>query len=957
MSRAKRTWEQAAAQTLTTDTRNGTLAAVCDDVVSSSPPSRRHRSDEKREHAKKRQPSRRATEGEGPPRAEAEAIEGATNAEERSAFAQTSNYVTRTHAAEGGEAPEAEESIAEWYASGGSGWHAQEQEGEEAGEHAQALFSVSMEEELASSAHDHMSFASAPVLHYASATQQQLSELSRTGEELRTRVCAQQHAASASLYGMPMHTQSLRHAIKGAFAGKKKLVSEEETDGLECVRCKKRGHTRESCPDQMQEASADEGGRDAWVRQLINQPPVDIAVVNAQLTLEQGVAAWKERGARMNAGNPWEGSARKEDSLRRMLGYHKAMGMGSVHLGWIGFGVPLMFSDGRVPRALAFKNNKTAEEYGEFVDREHASSLADGSYRECTRGELLGICPLQVVKNESSQKLRLIQDLRWINGHIPNVKFRMESLYKELGDVVRQGDKLLTTDIAKAYYCLPMHPDAQRYLGWSWRGKYYMPTCLVFGLSSAPRVFTKIMRPMMAFMRSLNVRVLGMIDDYLWADTPERILHVRDAVQSVMSGLGWSLNAKCVFVPQDEVLMLGMLINSHLSQVRAPPKKVAASRSDIERMLSRLHEQQPVAILDVQRVAGRLMSMMLAYGGVRVFTRHLYRAIAMAQEENESRRASGGRQLTHLQMEAGAVEELSFWKERLLTHNGHEIHCRETQVQVLMWSDASDVGWGGEAAGAVTQLPAAQVEAPLYPVAQMAFGELPHREIARSSTRRELVALLLVARTPSILAQIRGKRVRVILDSVPALRNLIKGGGPVRELCAAVKEWQLFCEAEGIKPTYEWVERAVNWRADQASKLLHQQHTWKHASMEAWLRAQMNALPATQWRKRNNHFLYGAVPVFLPMFHQVDARVEMIRSQLEEAVIVVPRWPAGGTSDWYRRIRASSIAQWSMGRVRDWYKESPRTGHNDELEAFWLMGRRGEKARDALRAAQSASAQ
>ena len=46
----------------------------------------------------------------------------------------------------------------------------------------------------------------------------------------------------------------------------------------------------------------------------------------------------------------------------------------------------------------------------------------------------------------------------------------------------------------------------------------------------------------------------------------------------------------------------------------------------------------------------------------------------------------------------------------------------------------------------------------------------------------ELIALLKVANTPNILAQIRGKRIRVIMDSIPALRNLIKGGGPVPEL-------------------------------------------------------------------------------------------------------------------------------------------------------------------------------
>ena len=72
-----------------------------------------------------------------------------------------------------------------------------------------------------------------------------------------------------------------------------------------------------------------------------------------------------------------------------------------------------------------------------------------------------------------------------------------------------------------------------------------MPTCLVFGLAPAPRIFTKIMRPMMAFFRSLEVRVLGMIDDFHWAERPSGILTLRDAVRLVLPQLGWSFNEKC----------------------------------------------------------------------------------------------------------------------------------------------------------------------------------------------------------------------------------------------------------------------------------------------------------------------------------------------------------------------------------------------------------------------------
>ena len=675
---------------------------------------------------------------------------------------------------------------------------------------------------------------------------------------------------------------------------------------------------------------------------------VNIAEVNKGLSLNEGIQQWIKRGTELNEGNPWLTSTRREDSLRRYLGFHKALGMNDVLIGWIGFGIPLHFIHGKAPEPLAFRNHASAAEESEFIDKEHAASVADGSYVEVSREELLGVCPLQVVKHPVSGKRRLVQDLRWINGHLPNVQFRMESLFNELGDIVKLQDKLLTTDIAKAYYCLAMHPDARRYLGWEWKGKYYMPTCLVFGLSTAPRVFTKVMRPMMAFFRSLGVRVLGMIDDYLWAAQKERINDVKAAVLTVLPQLGWSLNEKCELEPQDEVLMLGMLINAKEFVVKAPEKKVNATLHDIKAALWKRENQQPITLQSVQRITGRLMSMMLAYSGMRVFTRDLYRVIAIASEANEIRKLRGERGVYVVVLDSKAVDDLLFWQQRLLTHNGHRINNRDEQVQFVLWSDASDLGYGGEVAGVESAVGAARVAAaerqvPDEPVEQMVYGELPTCEIQHSSTRRELVGLLLVASNPKILKQITGKRVLIIMDSVPALRNLIKGGGPVDNLNQAVREWTRFCEAHHIEAEYEWVERAGNWRADQASKLMHQQHSWKKKEMEAQVRDRLSLFKATQWKKRSNHFLYGKVPVFTPMFHQVDARLEMIMSQLEEAILVMPQWPAGGMTDWYRRAVDHSIARETLGKASQWYKEVPLTGHDDVLEAVWILGKRGKK--------------
>src|SRR5690606_1116916 len=276
------------------------------------------------------------------------------------------------------------------------------------------------------------------------------------------------------------------------------------------------------------------------------------------------------------------------------------------------------------------------------------------------------------------------------------------------------------------------------------------------------RVFTKVMRPMMAFMRSLGVRVLGMIDDYMWAEQPERVEAVKKAVQAVLPNLGWRLNAKCVWEPADEVLMLGMLINTKEFQVRAPEKKIETALQAISAVLTPLKNGSrfPTPLHALQRVTGLLMSMVLALPAVRVYTRDLYRCIAIAEEQREMDRMAGrgrsARACVHLS--EGAKEELEFWQTRLRTHNGLPIDSRETAVEVLLWSDRKSVGWGGEAAGVQVKLAS---EEPTGPVEEMVYGSLPQSEIGNSSTRRELVGLLSLARTPKILEQIRGRSIKV----------------------------------------------------------------------------------------------------------------------------------------------------------------------------------------------------
>ena len=130
--------------------------------------------------------------------------------------------------------------------------------------------------------------------------------------------------------GMPEHDMSLRRAILKHFEGRKKLLHEQTIAGLACAGCGKTGHTQAGCPDRTQSEKEDSTVADRWVRRLMELPRVRIAEINRGLTLEEGVKRWLERGRIANERNPWAQSQKREDTLRKQLGYHYAMGMSAA---------------------------------------------------------------------------------------------------------------------------------------------------------------------------------------------------------------------------------------------------------------------------------------------------------------------------------------------------------------------------------------------------------------------------------------------------------------------------------------------------------------------------------------------------------------------------------------------------------------------------------------------------
>lgn len=89
-------------------------------------------------------------------------------------------------------------------------------------------------------------------------------------------------------------------------------------------------------------------------------------------------------------------------------------------------------------------------------------------------------------KNDGSH--RLILNLKRLNEHVTHKHFTMKSL-QTAAQLIKQGSWMAVLDLKDAYYSVPIVIDHRKYLN------LYEFTCLPNGLSSAPRSFAKLMKP------------------------------------------------------------------------------------------------------------------------------------------------------------------------------------------------------------------------------------------------------------------------------------------------------------------------------------------------------------------------------------------------------------------------------------------------------------------------------
>ena len=168
------------------------------------------------------------------------------------------------------------------------------------------------------------------------------------------------------------------------------------------------------------------------------------------------------------------------------------------------------------PEPATFKNNHSAQAHAEFVADAITELISSGRIHQTCKEQLLVISPLSVSVQQTGKK-RLILDLRYVNQHVYKQRVKFDD-WRTAINFFGKGTYFTKFDLKSGYHHLETFPEHQPFLGFSWTYPdgntcFYMFSVLPFGLSSAPYIFTKLLRPLIRHWRSLGIHSTIFLDD------------------------------------------------------------------------------------------------------------------------------------------------------------------------------------------------------------------------------------------------------------------------------------------------------------------------------------------------------------------------------------------------------------------------------------------------------------
>lgn len=181
----------------------------------------------------------------------------------------------------------------------------------------------------------------------------------------------------------------------------------------------------------------------------------------------------------------------------------------------------------------------------------------------------------------------------------------METL-KSAINLVPKDCFFTSVDLTDAYYSCMVDKSDRKFLRFIWEGEKYQYTCLPNGLATAPRIFTKIMKPVFSTLRKQGHANVSYIDDSLLISKSEAecVENIKETVL-LLDKLAFTVHPeKSVLYPTKLIQFLGFWINSAEMVVSLTCEKAEA----IETLCKQIVEENTITIRKFAQLIGKLVA-------------------------------------------------------------------------------------------------------------------------------------------------------------------------------------------------------------------------------------------------------------------------------------------------------------------------------------------------------------
>ena len=494
---------------------------------------------------------------------------------------------------------------------------------------------------------------------------------------------------------------------------------------------------------------------------------------------------------------------------------------------------------------------------------------------------------------------RPVFDLKSLNHFVQKEKFKMTTP-RTVTNAMHKGDWAVSIDLKDAYFHVPIHVRSRRLLWFAVATndglRVFQFRALPFGLTSAPRVFTKVILPVGHHAHLHAVCLLQYLDDWLLR-SPNKLLLAQQTswLLDIIRRVGFVLNVpKSQLVPTQRLIHIGVEYHLDLGLMFPPMNRVQKFEDRIATLLS-------VSVTTAYFLLSLLGLLSSATDAIPLGRLHLrpLQLYLLTHWSPVSRNLKALIPVKHDLLD----HHLRWWLDRKCTRAGMLLDIPEAQAR--LFTDASESGWGAHLDDHQTS------------------GSWSTREATLHINHLEMLAVLYALR--AFRVQLTGLTVQLMSDNSSVVSYIRKQGGTVSvSLYRLTREVLLLARDAQITLLAKHIPGDRNALADLLSRMnkivhtewtLHQSVfkalciTWDTPNLDLFATRLNNRLPvfvspmadplavdvdamSMSWK---GMYAY-AFPPFVMLGRVLE---KVLKDHPCEMILVAPKWP---NQSWYARL-------------------------------------------------------